>query len=153
MTTRPEQPDSPSPVRVALLGCGNVGGALAELLTTRQEDIAARTGIRLELVGIAVADTTRPRSASIPVELFGTDAGALVVRNDVDVVVELIGGTHPAHELIEAALRAGKPVVTGNKAVLAVVGGRVVRIGGLSRGRPLVRGRGGGCDPGRAIAT
>ena len=122
MTTHPEQPDSPSRVRVALLGCGNVGGALAELLTTRQEDIAARTGIRLELVGIAVADTTRPRSAGIPVELFGTDAGALVVRNDVDVVVELIGGTHPAHELIEAALRAGKPVVTGNKALLAVAG-------------------------------
>jgi homoserine dehydrogenase len=122
MTTPPEQPDSPSRVRVALLGCGNVGGALAELLATRQEDIAARTGIRLELVGIAVADTTRPRSASIPRELFGTDAGALVVRNDVDVVVELIGGTHPAHELIEAALRAGKPVVTGNKALLAVAG-------------------------------
>ena len=104
------------------MGCGNVGGALAELLTTRQEEIAARTGIRLELVGIAVADTTRPRPASIPVELFGTDGGTLAVRKDVDVVVELIGGTHPAQELIEAALRAGKPVVTGNKALLAVSG-------------------------------
>ena len=61
-------------MRVALLGCGNVGGALAELLSTRQDDIAARTGIRLELVGIAVADGHRARPAAIPGELFGTDA-------------------------------------------------------------------------------
>ena len=122
MTPRPAQPDAPSSVRVALLGCGNVGGALAELLTAHQEEIAARTGIRLELVGIAVADATRPRSPNIPVELFGTDGAALVVRDDVDVVVELIGGAHPAHELIASALRAGKPVVTGNKALLAVSG-------------------------------
>ncbi len=111
-----------SPVRVALLGCGNVGGALAELLVARQDDIAARTGIRLELVGIAVADVDRRRPATIPPSLFDTDGAALVVRPDVDIVVELIGGLHPAQELIEAALRAGKPVVTANKAVLAVSG-------------------------------
>ncbi len=52
----------PAPtVRVALLGCGNVGGALAEILLTRADDVAARTGIRLELVGIAVADPDKPR--------------------------------------------------------------------------------------------
>jgi len=104
------------------LGCGNVGGALAQLLLTRQDDIAARTGIRLELVAIAVADANRTRPAIIPGELFETDAAALVARQDVDVVVELIGGLHPAQDLIEAALRAGKPVVTANKAVLAVSG-------------------------------
>jgi homoserine dehydrogenase len=111
-----------TPVRVALLGCGNVGSALAELLLTRQDDIAARTGIRLELVGIAVSGADRPRPASIPGELFETDGAALVVRPDVDVVVELIGGLQPAQQFIEAALRAGKPVVTANKAVLAVSG-------------------------------
>ncbi len=109
-------------MRVALLGCGNVGGALAELLVARQDDIAARTGIRLELVGIAVADIGRPRPATIPPALFETDSAALAVRTDVDIVVELIGGLHPAHELIESALRAGKPVVTANKAVLALSG-------------------------------
>jgi homoserine dehydrogenase len=107
-------------VRVALLGCGHVGGALAELLLTRTDEIAARTGVRLELVGIAVASSTRARPAAIPPELIGTDAAALVGRSDVDVVVELIGGLHPAHELIEAALRSGKPVVTANKTLLAV---------------------------------
>jgi homoserine dehydrogenase len=110
------------------LGCGNVGGALAELLVSRQDDIAARTGIRLELAGIAVADANRPRPAGIPADLFGTDAATLAVREDVDVVVELIGGLHPAHELIESALRAGKPVVTANKAVLAVSGAELAEL-------------------------
>src|SRR5580698_4794368 len=87
-------------VRVALLGCGNVGGALAEILLTRQEDVAARTGIHLELVGIAVANLAKERPAVIPPSLVGTDAAGLVARDDVDVVVEVIGGIHPAHELI-----------------------------------------------------
>ena len=110
------------------MGCGNVGGALAELLVSRQDDIAARTGVRLQLVGIAVADVQRPRPSAIPAELFGTDSATLAVRDDVDVVVELIGGIHPAHELMEAALRAGKPVVTANKAVLAVAGAELAEL-------------------------
>jgi homoserine dehydrogenase len=115
-------------VRVALLGCGNVGGALADILLTRADDVAARTGIRLELVGIAVAHPDKPRPPSIARELVGTDAAALVGRDDVDVVVEVIGGLHPAHELVEAALRNGKPVVTANKALLAVAGAELAEV-------------------------
>ena len=115
-------------VRVALLGCGNVGSALAEILLTRAEDVADRTGIRLELVGIAVADPTKPRAPVIDLGLIGTDAAGLVARDDVDVVVELIGGLHPAHELVETALRNGKPVVTGNKALLAVAGAELAEV-------------------------
>jgi homoserine dehydrogenase len=119
----------PAPtVRVALLGCGNVGGALAEILLTRSDDVAARTGIRLELVGIAVAHPEKPRPAAVDPALIDTDAAALVARDDVDVVVELIGGLHPAHELVEAALRAGKPVVTGNKALLAVAAAELAEV-------------------------
>jgi homoserine dehydrogenase len=128
MPSQAESPHATSSVRVALLGCGNVGSALAELLLTRQDDITARTGIRLELVGIAVSGATRSRPASIPPDLFGTDAAALAVRDDVDVVVELIGGLHPAQELIEAALRAGKPVVSANKAVLAVAAAELAEL-------------------------
>jgi homoserine dehydrogenase len=119
----------PAPtVRVALLGCGNVGAALAEILLTRADDVAARTGIRLELVGIAVASPGKARPAAIDTTLISGDAGALVARDDVDVVVELIGGLHPAHELIESALRGGKPVVTGNKALLAVAGAELAQV-------------------------
>jgi homoserine dehydrogenase len=119
----------PAPtVRVGLLGCGNVGSALAEILFTRADDVAERTGIRLELVAIAVADPSKPRGAAIDPALVGGDAAALVARDDVDVVVELIGGLHPAHELVEAALRNGKPVVTGNKALLAVAGAELAEV-------------------------
>jgi homoserine dehydrogenase len=132
MTAATSQPHSAPTVRVALLGCGNVGSALAEILLSRQDDIAARTGIHLELVGIAVADASRPRPAAIPGELISTDAAALVARPDVDVVVEVIGGLHPAHELIEAALRSGKPVVTANKALLAVSGAELADVAASS---------------------
>jgi homoserine dehydrogenase len=118
-------------VRVALLGCGNVGGALAEILLTRQDDVAARTGIRLELVGVAVADPSKPRPAAIEAAgagLLSTDAAALVARDDVHVVVEVMGGLHPAHELVEAALRAGKPVVTANKQLLATAGAELAEV-------------------------
>jgi len=125
--THPHAHPAPT-VRVALLGCGNVGGALAEILLTRADDVAARTGIRLELVGIAVANPDKPRSPAIDTGLIGTDAAALVARDDVDVVVELIGGLHPAHELVETALRNGKPVVTGNKALLATAGAELAEV-------------------------
>ncbi len=65
---------------------------------------------------------------AIPAGLLGADAAALVARADVDVVVEVIGGLHPAHELIEAALRNGKPVVTANKALLAVAGAELAEV-------------------------
>ncbi len=123
-----QAPPGSSTVRVALLGCGNVGGALAELLLTHGDDIAKRSGLTLELVAIAVSDLTRPRPAVVPTELLTDDAAALVGRPDVDVVIELIGGIHPAKELIAAALGAGKPVVSGNKALLAAAGAELAEV-------------------------
>ena len=115
-------------MRVGLLGCGNVGGALAEILLTRADDVAARTGIRLELVGHRRGPPGAAPAGRRPADLIGTDAAALVERADVDVVVEVIGGLHPAHELIEAALRNGKPVVTANKALLATAGAELAEV-------------------------
>jgi homoserine dehydrogenase len=112
----------PTPVRVAVLGCGNVGGALVELLTTRRDAIAERTGVQLDLVGVAVLDRQRTRSVSVPPGLLTDDPKELVERPGVDVVVELIGGLDPARTLVETALRAGRPVVTANKALLAQAG-------------------------------
>ncbi|MGH9091193.1 MAG: homoserine dehydrogenase, partial [Acidimicrobiales bacterium] len=114
-------PDA-APVRVAVLGCGNVGGALAELLLTQAPAIARRSGIHFELVGVAVLDLARPRPAPVPAGLLTDDPKELVERPGVDVVVELIGGVDPARTLVEAALRAGRPVVTANKALLAEAG-------------------------------
>jgi len=109
------------PIRVAVLGAGNVGGALVSLLLTEGDAIAARSGVRFELVGVAVADASRSRPG-IPATLVTGDAKGLVSDPQVDVVVELIGGIDPARDLVETALAAGRPVVTANKELIATCG-------------------------------
>jgi homoserine dehydrogenase len=107
-------------VRVALLGCGNVGSEVARLLTDHADDLAARIGAHLELIGVAVRRIGRDRSASgLDPLLFTTDAVGLVTRHDVDVVVELIGGIEPARSLVLSAMESGASVVSANKALLA----------------------------------
>ncbi len=112
----------PETVRIGLLGCGNVGAALAELVEARRDDIAARTGLRLELARVAVRSLAKERPVELAPGVLTLDAAGLVSDPDVDVVVEVIGGIEPARELILAALKHGKPVVTGNKELLANVG-------------------------------
>jgi homoserine dehydrogenase len=100
-----------------LLGCGTVGREVARLLTEQADELAARAGAPVELVGIAVR---RPdKHPELPQELVTADAASLAVSDDVDVVVELIGGIEPVRGWLLAALRAGKSVVTANKALLA----------------------------------
>lgn len=107
-----------TPLRVALLGCGTVGGAVAQHLTRHGDELAARVGRPLELVGIAVRRATRDRSElGVDPALFTTDAAELVTR--ADIVVEVIGGIDPARELILRAVEHGASVVTANKALLA----------------------------------
>ncbi|NLD75887.1 MAG: homoserine dehydrogenase [Acidimicrobiales bacterium] len=106
-------------VRVGLLGCGNVGGALVQLIADRGHEIEARTGVRLELAKVAVRSIARKRPVHIDEELLTHDAAEVVSDPGVDVVVEVIGGVEPARELILTALAAGKPVVTANKELLA----------------------------------
>jgi homoserine dehydrogenase len=107
-------------VRVALLGCGTVGTEVVRLLHEQADDLTARVGAELELVGIAVRRPGRDRGPlPVPAELFTTDALGLVKRDDVDVVVEVVGGIEPARTWLVEALRGGKSVVTANKALLA----------------------------------
>jgi homoserine dehydrogenase len=108
-------------LRVALLGCGVVGSQVVRLLAEQADDLAARIGAPLELAGIAVR---RPnRHQDVPTDLLTTDAAELVARDDVDLVVEVIGGIEPARTLLLDALSRGKSVVTANKALLAEDGG------------------------------
>ena len=121
---------SPSPdrvVRIAVLGCGNVGSALVGILQDRAEALAVQSGARLEIAGIAVNDLTVARADHVPVDLVTTDSVGLVSDPSVDVVVELIGGLVPAGELVRKALETGKPVVTANKALLASAEGVTLR--------------------------
>lgn len=107
------------PLRIALLGCGVVGTEVARLLAAQAADLAARVGVPLELAGIAVRRLQRQRDVAIDPALFTTDAAALVARDDIDIVVEVIGGIEPARSLILTAMSHGASVVTANKALLA----------------------------------
>jgi homoserine dehydrogenase len=107
------------PLGLALLGCGSVGSQVVRLLREQHDDLSARIGAPLRLVGVAVRRPDAPREADVPAELLTTDAEALVSRDDVDLVVEVIGGIEPARSLILAALENGASVVTANKALLA----------------------------------
>ena len=104
-------------LKVALLGCGNVGAQVARILLDDADMLASRAGARLELAGIAVRNLDAPREVELPRGLFTTDAETLV--KDADLVIELMGGIEPARTLILTAMRNGACVVTGNKALVA----------------------------------
>jgi homoserine dehydrogenase len=131
-------PSSERSVRVAVLGCGNVGSALVGMVQDRAAELAVQSGARLDIAGIAVNDPARARGPHIPAGLLTTRAADLVVDPSVDLVVELIGGLEPAGNLVRAALDAGKPVVTANKALLASTEGVALRALAKKRGVDLL---------------
>jgi homoserine dehydrogenase len=107
------------PLKLALLGCGSVGSQVVRLLREQADDLTARVGAPIELVGVAVRRPELQRDAEVPQELLTTDAVGLVSRGDLDLVIEVIGGIEPARGLILTALENGASVVTANKALLA----------------------------------
>jgi homoserine dehydrogenase len=106
-------------MKIALLGCGVVGSEVARLLVEQAADLTARVGEPLELAGVAVRRLDRQRDVPVGPELFTTDAAGLVARDDVDIVVEVVGGIEPVRSWLLAALDGGKSVVSANKALLA----------------------------------
>jgi homoserine dehydrogenase len=111
--------DGNSTVRLGVLGYGNVGAAVVALIGENGDTIAARTGLRLEVARVAVRDLTKAREGFTG---FTDDAAGVVVDPEIDLIVEVIGGLDPAKDLVLAALKAGKPVVTANKELMAAYG-------------------------------
>ncbi|THJ66187.1 homoserine dehydrogenase [Arthrobacter echini] len=107
----------PSPIRIALLGCGTVGSQVARILLADAEDLGNRAGAPLELVGVAVRTLDAQRDVELPDGLLTLDAESLVAN--ADIVIELMGGMEPAKSLILRAIDHGAAVVSGNKALLA----------------------------------
>jgi homoserine dehydrogenase len=105
------------PIGVAVLGLGNVGSQVVRIIEDSAADLAARIGAPLQLRGVAVRRVAADRE--VPIDLLTDDVGSLVSRDDVDIVVELMGPVEPAHKAILGALERGKSVVTANKALLA----------------------------------
>ena len=119
-------------IRVGLLGCGNVGSALARLLLTDGKRIAERTGLQLELARVAVRSATKERNVPGVEALVTTDAASVVNDPSIDVVVEVMGGISPARDLLLQALNSGKPVVSANKELLANHGGELWEAAGAA---------------------
>jgi homoserine dehydrogenase len=109
-------------IRVGLLGAGNVGAALIRLLHDRADDVALRSGVRIEVTRVAVREPAKVRDVPLPPDVFVDDPRLVVDDPGTDIVVELIGGVVPARELLLQAFANGKPVVTANKELLATHG-------------------------------
>ena len=113
------------PLRVALLGLGTVGSGTFNVLKDNASEIERRVGFPIQIKVIADLNTEKARELAGPgVDVLG-DAFEAVKRDDIDVVVELIGGYTIAKQLVLAAINAGKHVVTANKALLAVHGDEI----------------------------
>ena len=111
-----------NPIRVGVLGCGNVGSSVVSLIENDAEAIARRTGVELVVTRIAVRNLSAERAVAIPAGLLTRDAQSVVTDPDIDVIVEAIGGIEPARQLVLAALKGGKPVITANKELIANCG-------------------------------
>ncbi|AMK24526.1 homoserine dehydrogenase [Sphingobium sp. SJ10-10] len=109
-----------APLRVALVGLGTVGGGVIRLLQTNADLIARRAGCPIQIVAISARDRNKDRGVDLSPYEWVDDMTTLATRDDIDVVVELIGGADgPALTLARQCLTVGKPFVTANKAMLA----------------------------------
>ncbi len=109
-------------VNIGIIGGGTVGGGVFQALSRNGGLMASRLGLDLRITRVAVRSLKKKRAVAIPAKLLTTDWKSVVASPDVDVVVELMGGTTLAKEVVLAALAAGKPVVTANKALLSAHG-------------------------------
>ncbi|MCL2103816.1 MAG: homoserine dehydrogenase [Kiritimatiellaeota bacterium] len=112
-------------IGVGILGFGTVGAGVVEGLLRNRQTMAERLGVEVALRRIADIDISTDRGVAVDASLLTTDAMALIHDADVQIVVELIGGTGIAKTLVLAALNAGKPVVTANKKLLAEYGDEI----------------------------
>jgi homoserine dehydrogenase len=109
-------------VNIALIGCGTVGSSVARILTQDMALLKKKTGKELVLKRVVEKDFTNAKALGLDTSLFSRDLGSVLSDRDIDIVLELVGGTTFAKEVISASLSAGKDVVTANKALLALHG-------------------------------
>ncbi|MBX3181376.1 MAG: homoserine dehydrogenase [Polyangiaceae bacterium] len=118
------------PIRIALLGCGTVGGGVIRLMEDNAAYLASRVGAELCIRHVLVRDAERDRVPECRREWLTTDPEVVLGDPEIDLVVEVIGGADPARSYLERAIDAGKGVVTANKLLLAQHGPELVRRAG-----------------------
>ena len=113
---------------VGVIGCGTVGAGVVKLLVSERDHLQRKTGVAVELRRAADLDPAKRAATGLPDALLTSDATALLADPTIDVVVEVIGGTKPAQSFVEAALTAGKHVVTANKELIAKQGPQLLAL-------------------------
>ncbi len=134
-------------IKLGLIGFGTVGKGVVRNIISNGEFIAGRTGIKLEIARIADIDLVRDRDVAVDPSLLTTDAREVLHDDSLDIVVELIGGIHPAREYVLSALRKGKHVVTANKALLSKHGIEIFETARVHGVDVLYEASVGGCIP------
>ncbi len=109
-------------INIGVIGFGTIGASVVKLLLGRRRLFRERTGIDLNLVAVCDKDLRSKRGVRVPKKMLTRDANKVINNPDIDVIVELIGGVHPAKEIVMKALTSGKHVVTANKLLLAAEG-------------------------------
>jgi homoserine dehydrogenase len=123
----------PGEVNVGLMGLGVVGGGVAAALLERPETLCGKIGRPVKLKKVLVRDLAKPRNSNLPSSLLTTDPEEILSDPDIHVLVEVIGGTQPAADYLEAGLSAGKHVVTANKEVMAKNGPELLSLARRNR--------------------
>ena len=106
-------------LRVGVIGCGNVGSAVCRILSDVDNGLSRKDDVKFVLSAIAVRDLSKTRHIDVPIDILTDDPFEIVSSPDIDVVIEVMGGTELALALIKEALRDGKQVVTANKGLVA----------------------------------
>jgi homoserine dehydrogenase len=114
-------------VKIGLVGFGTVGTGVAKLILEDADSIAAKTGLRLELACVVDIDTKSPRSVKLPKGILTNNLDKLLKDDSIKIGIELVGGTKAAKQIQLKMLRAGKDVVTANKALLAEHGNELYK--------------------------
>src|SRR5436190_10522254 len=109
-------------VNLGIIGGGTVGGGVFQAIQRNGALISSRLGVRLHVAKMAVRDVAKKRAVEIPKSLLTSDWAGVVQNPRINLIVELMGGTATAREVVLSALRLGKPVVTANKALLSAHG-------------------------------
>jgi len=112
-------------VRIGVLGCGTVGGGVVRVLAENHDDIARKLGVPIVVKKVLVNDVAKPRSVRLEPHMLTTEAREVLEDDEIDVVVEVMGGVNPAREYVLSALARGKHVVTANKELVAKHGGEI----------------------------
>lgn len=113
-------------IKLGLMGFGTVGTGVVRIIQAHQEDLQKQTGLGIEVAKILVQDAEKQRSLTSMENKLTTDPAELLDDAEIDVIVEVIGGIHPAKEYILGALERGKHVVTANKDLMALHGAEIL---------------------------